>query len=126
MITQSNAEERDLSIQYLRHGFPEAFKLFFCEYYPELYSFSHMLLPQRAVAVKTTMDAFFLLWSRRKEFQSAKSIKAFLYLAIRNKCMERLKAPVADSGERVTVDAIPSSLPPDLLRELFAFAARTP
>lgn len=125
MITRRNAEEKDLSIQYLRHGFPEAFKLFFFEYYPELFSFSLMLLQQRGRARKTTIEAFFLLWSRRKEFDSAKTIKAFLYLAIRNKCMEQLKAPPADAPQPTRVDAIPSSLPPDLLREVFAFASRT-
>ena len=125
MITCRDAEQKDLSIQYLRHGFPEAFKLFFFEFYPELFSFSSMLLQQRATARKTTIEAFFLLWSRRKEFDSAKNIKAFLYLAIRNKCMERLKTPPADVPEVVLAGEIPSSLPPDLLREVFAFAART-
>ncbi|HXB07132.1 MAG TPA: sigma factor [Puia sp.] len=124
MITQREAEEKDLSIQYLRHGFPEAFKLFFFQYYPELFSFSQMLLQQPAPARKVAMEAFFLLWTRRKEFDSAKKIKAFLYLAIRNKCLQRLKAPASNGDEPATGDDIPSSLPPDLLRELFAFAAR--
>ena len=125
MITGREAEERDFSILYLRHGFPEAFKVLFFEYYPELFSFSQMLLQHRSLARKMTMEAFFLLWSKRKEIDSVKQVKALLYLAVRNKCMEQLKSPPSAARLSVMVDAIPSSLPPELLRELFTFAART-
>ncbi|GGA86777.1 hypothetical protein [Puia dinghuensis] len=125
MITEREAGERDFSIRYLRHGFPEAFKVLFFEYYPELFSFSQMLLQHRLLARKMTIEAFFLLWSKRKEVDSVKKVKALLYLAVRNKCMEQLKAPAASVEQTVMVDAIPSSLPPELLRELFTFAART-
>jgi DNA-directed RNA polymerase specialized sigma24 family protein len=72
------------------------------------------------------MEAFFLLWNRRKDFDSAKKIKAFLYLAVRNNCMQQLRSAVPSYGTTgsATVDAIPASLPPELLGELFAFAAR--
>lgn len=127
MINREQAGERDFSILYLRRGVPEAFKILFFEYYPELFSFSLLLLQSRPVAQKMTMEAFFLLWQRRTEFDSAKNIKAFLYLAVRNKGMQQLKESVPSSPATgsATVDAIPSSLPPELLRELFAFAARS-
>ena len=125
MITGREAEERDFSIQYLRHGFPEALKVLFFEYYPELFSFSLLLLQHRPLARKTAIEAFFLLWSKRKEVDNIKKVKALLYLAVRNKCMAQLKAPAASGEQTVRVDAIPSSLPPELLKELFIFTART-
>jgi DNA-directed RNA polymerase specialized sigma24 family protein len=125
MTTKTEAGERDYSVLYLRHGIPEAFKVFFFEYYSELFSFSQMLLQHRAAASRMTMEAFFQLWDKRADFDSAKTIKAFLYLVVRNKCIQQLKAP-ATGGERASVaDTVPASLPPELLRELLAFAART-
>jgi len=122
MITKTEAGERDFSVQYLRHGIPEAFKVFFFEYYSELFSFSQMLLHDRVAARRITMEAFFLLWDKRSGFDSAKTIKAFLYLTVRNKCLCYLKASGDASQDE---EVIPASLPPELLRQLFAFAATT-
>jgi DNA-directed RNA polymerase specialized sigma24 family protein len=124
MITRTEAGERDYSILYLRHGIPEAFKVFFFEYYSELFSFSQMLVQHPALARRMTIEAFFLLWDKCADFDSAKKIKAFLYLAVRNKCIQQLRGPVPVAGGSSLEDAIPASLPPELLRELFAFAAR--
>ena len=101
--------------------------MLFFEYYPELYSFCMMLLQHRPVAQKVTMDVFFLLWNRRADFGDRNRIKAFLYLAARNRCLQQLKVypdhrPVAEAAR---IDVIPGSLPADVLRDLFAFAART-
>jgi len=124
MITRTEAGERDYSILYLRHGIPEAFKVFFFEYYSELFSFSQMLVQHRSLASRLTIEAFFLLWDKRTDFDSAKKIKAFLYLAVRNKCIQQLRAPVPGGGLSLE-NATPALLPPELLRELFAFAAKT-
>jgi DNA-directed RNA polymerase specialized sigma24 family protein len=124
MITRTEAGERDYTLLYLRHGVPEAFKVFFFEYYDELGSFAQLLLQDQAMARRVTIQAFFLFWERRKDFDSAKKIKAFLYLAVRNQCMQQLKTAEPDPVDGIVVDEIPSSLPPELLSELFAFAAR--
>jgi DNA-directed RNA polymerase specialized sigma24 family protein len=88
MITREDTDERDCTIPYLRDGAPEEFKVFFFEYYPIFFSFSLLLSQDRPTARKLTMEAFFLLWERRVDFGSAKKRKAFLYLAIRNRCMQ--------------------------------------
>ncbi|HLZ89854.1 MAG TPA: hypothetical protein VKQ52_21520 [Puia sp.] len=92
MITRIEAEEEDLSILHLRRGFPEAFQVFVFEYYAELFSFSLLLVNDRSSARKITSEAFFLLWARRTEFDTAKKIKAFLYLAVRNRCMLQVRS----------------------------------
>ena len=128
MISQQEAAaRRDLSFDYFRKGSPEAFKMLFFEHYPEFFSFSSMLLQHRAVAQKVTMEIFFLLWNRRADFDGEKRIKAFLYLAARNRCLQQLRSfpdhqPMAEASK---IDVIPGSLPADILRDVFSFAART-
>jgi DNA-directed RNA polymerase specialized sigma24 family protein len=127
MISQPEETGRDFTLHYFRKGSPEAFKMLFFEHYPELFSFSSMLLQHRTVAQKVTMEIFFLLWNRRADFDDGKRIKAFLYLAARNRCLQQLRAypdhrPVDEAAK---IDVIPGSLPADILRDVFSFAART-
>lgn len=127
MIRQPKAPERDLSLLYFRKGSPEAFKMLFYEHYSEFFSFSLLFLQNRPVAQKVTMDVFFLLWNRRADFDEEKKIKSFLYLAVRNRCLQQLKAypdhqPVAEAAK---IDVIPGSLPAEVLKDVFSFAART-
>ena len=101
--------------------------MLFFEHYPEFFSFSSMLLQHRAVAQKVTMEIFFLLWNRRADFDDEKRIKAFLYLAARNRCLQQLRAypdhrPVAVATR---INVIPGALPAEILRDVFSFAART-
>src|ERR1700722_12956814 len=91
MISEPQEAGRDFTLVYFRKGSPEAFKMLFFEYYPELFSFSSMLLQHRIVAQKVTMEIFFLLWNRRADFDDGKRIKAFLSLAARNRCLQQLR-----------------------------------
>jgi DNA-directed RNA polymerase specialized sigma24 family protein len=120
MVNCQEADDRNVCL-------PEAFKFIFFEHYPEFFSFSMMLLQQRREARQVTMEAFFLLWNRRRDFDSGKRIRAFLYLALRNKCLQRLKTgPEHRAGDgAVRMEVIPASLPTDVIRDVFAFAART-
>jgi len=127
MISEQETAGKDLSLSHFRKGSPEAFKMLFFEHYPEFFSFSSMLLQHRAVAQKVTMDIFFLLWNRRADFDDEKRIKAFLYLAARNRCLQQLRVypdhrPVAAATK---INVIPAALPREILRDVFSFAART-
>jgi DNA-directed RNA polymerase specialized sigma24 family protein len=91
-------EPEDTAIQHLQRGVPDAFKVIFFQLYPEFFSFSLLLLQDEAAARTVTMDAFFLLWNRHTEFDSEKAVKAFLYLAVRNRCLERIRPPLTDTS----------------------------
>lgn len=128
MIREQETAGKDLSLYHFRKGSPEAFKMLFFEHYSEFFSFSSMLVQHRAVAQKVTMEIFFLLWNRRADFDDEKRIKAFLYLAARNRCLQQLRArpndphrPVADATR---ISVVPSALPTEILRDVFSFAAR--
>lgn len=129
MISQQETAGEDLSLHYFQKGSPEAFKMLFFEYYSEFFSFSSMLVKHRAAAQKVTMEIFFLLWNRRADFDDEKRIKAFLYLAARNRCLQQLRAHPNDLhqpvAEATRIDVVPGSLPTETLREVFSFAART-
>lgn len=127
MIEGEEVEQKDFSILELQQGGPDAFKVFFFQYYPEFLSFSILFLQDRAAADIITFEAFFLLWDRHAEFDTEKKIKAFLYLAVRNKCLRYMKglSPKADARHN-SPDNIPSSLPRDILQDIFAYAAKEP
>jgi DNA-directed RNA polymerase specialized sigma24 family protein len=105
-----------------QEGSPEAFKVLFFQYYPEILSFAVMCLQDRLVARTVTLEVFFLLWERHTDFDGEKAIKAFLYLAVRNKCLHNLPA-----GSRADLPPVspPSSLPRDMLRDIFDSAGRS-
>ena len=126
MVRSHEAAERELSILDFRKGSAEAFKLLFFEYYPEFYSFCMKFLQHRSVAQKVTMDVFFLFWNKRADFEDEKRIRAFLYLAIRNRCIRQMRDyPDHQPIEEATrIDVVPGSLAAEILRDIFSFAAR--
>lgn len=114
--------EQDLSVLHLQMGSPEAFKVLFFQYYPEILSFAVMCLEDRLAAGAVTLEVFFLLWERHTDFDREKAIKAFLYLAVRNKCLHYLPA-----GSRAGLPPVtpPSSLPRDMLRDILDYIDRS-
>jgi len=125
MIDSESTDEEDISILWFQQGVPEAFKVFFFQYYPELFAFSLLLVHDRLVSQKVSMDAFFLCWERRTQFTSDKKIKAFLYLAIRNNCMDYFRAKAnPDATQSPSLESTPpSSLPDYIVKDIYAYAA---
>ena len=116
--------EQDLPVLHLQLGSPEALKVLLFQFYPELLSFAVMCLPDQnhLVARNVTLEAFFLLWERHTDFDREKTIKAFLYLAVRNKCLHAL--PSGSHTDRWSVTP-PSSFPRDILSDIFEYADRS-
>jgi DNA-directed RNA polymerase specialized sigma24 family protein len=112
--------EQDLPVLHLQMGSPEAFKVLFFQYYPEYLSFAVMCLRDQdhLVARNLTLEAFFLLWERHADFDREKTIKVFLYLAVRNKCLHYLPSHSHTGLPPVTP---PSSLPRDMLRDILDY-----
>ena len=125
MIDPEETDEEDVSILWFQQGVPEAFKVFFFQYYPELFSFSVLLVHDRLAAQKVSMDAFFLCWERRTQFTSDEKIRAFLYLAVRNNSMDYLREranPGATQPPNLE-STPPSSLPDYIVKDIYAYAA---
>jgi DNA-directed RNA polymerase specialized sigma24 family protein len=125
-MTNSQATgEEDPSVLWFQQGIPEAFKVFFFQYYPELFAFAKSFTGDGPAAYQLSIDAFFLCWSRRTEFTSDEKIKAFIYLATRNNCMDHLRriADPAVTDKTALAGPVPDSLPPDILTDIYAYAA---
>ena len=99
----------------------DAFKALFSRFYPELLSFAVLFLQDRVAASRFTLEAFSLLWNRHTEFDSEEKMKSFLYLTVRNKCLNYIKSrPHSAATGSNTPEGIPSSLPADILADIFA------
>jgi len=121
----TDLEEVDFSILHLRKGVPEAFKILFFQYYPEFFSFADMFLQDRLSAKNVTMEALFLLWKKHADFENEKNIKAFLYLTVRNHCLNfiRYLQTNRDGGEYRPSGITAPLLPDAILQDIYHFAA---
>lgn len=125
MIDLEVSDEDDPSVLWFQQGVPEAFRVFFFQYYPDLFSFALQLVHDRPAAYQLSIDAFFLCWERRTDLTSDQQIKAFVYLATRNNCIDHLRrmADPAVTDKAVPVSPPPDSLPSNILSDIYAFAA---
>ena len=128
MIVSMNSgdiDEEDISVTYFRQGVPEAFKVFFFQYYPELFSFAYLMVHDAPAAYQLGIDAFFLCWERRTDFNSDQDIKSFVYLATRNYCLDHLRrvANPAIADKQVPASPPPDTIPPYIMRDIYAFAS---
>ena len=121
----TDLEEVDFSILHLRRGVPEAFKILFFQYYPEFFSFADMLLQDRLSAKNVTMEALFLLWKKHADFENEKNIKAFLYLTVRNHCLNfiRYLQKNPEGGEYRPSGITAPLLPDTILQDIYHFTA---
>lgn len=63
----------------------------FDRFYLSLCSFAYRYLQDDTVTEDVVQDAFLKLWERRKNFDHILTVKSFLYLTVRNACLDYLK-----------------------------------
>ncbi len=78
-------------VEQFRNGNEQATAYFFDLHYKSLCYFSTRLAGDQLQAEDIVSDCFFKLWQRRRDFQTAQNIKAFLYISCRNACMNYLQ-----------------------------------
>ncbi len=78
-------------MQHFTTGEKAAFTSLYNEYYFRVYEFAGRYLPTGADAEDITADSFIKLWNRRNEFSSLDHIRAFLFTAARNACLNFLQ-----------------------------------
>lgn len=84
-------EQMEIWHQQAREGDRQAFDALFREIYPPLRFFALRYTPHTAMAEDAAMDSMFKAWERRAEFQTVNNLKAFLYTATRNACLDLLR-----------------------------------
>lgn len=78
-------------IEYFQEGKETAFKELFQRFYLPLCSFAYRYVKNDHITDDFVQDAFFNVWEKRKDFFLVSAIKSYLYLNVRNACLNWLK-----------------------------------
>lgn len=83
--------DEEIFIANLHYGEPAAFRDIFEEYHTRLCFFAAKLVPHGIASEDVVQDVFIKFWERRGEFETVESIKAFLYISVKNHCLNLFK-----------------------------------
>lgn len=81
----------------LKNGDPEALQTLLKHYYSALCLFAERLLADSAAAEDIVGESFVKLWKKRADFENHQNLKAFMYITVRNACLNYLKQAKRDS-----------------------------
>lgn len=75
----------------IKRGDKIAFKNFFEDFYPILCAFAEKFLKTPDQSKDVSQEAFVKFWEKREEFDSIQGAKNFLYVVVRNSCLNILR-----------------------------------
>jgi RNA polymerase sigma-70 factor (family 1) len=75
----------------LQQGDEAAFRYVMDRYLPIIINFSKKFISNKAVAEDVAEETFIKLWKNRAQIGSFQSVKAFLFIAARNGCLNELR-----------------------------------
>jgi RNA polymerase sigma-70 factor (ECF subfamily) len=75
----------------IRKGDRKAFEQVFRAYYAALVRFALEILKDQDAAEDRVQEVFVKLWERREKIEIQTSLKAYLYMAVKNHCLNKLK-----------------------------------
>jgi RNA polymerase sigma-70 factor (family 1) len=81
----------------LKKGVPDALQTLLKHYYSALCLFAERLLGDSAAAEDIVGESFVKLWNKRTDFENHQNLKAFMYITVRNACLNYLKQAKRDS-----------------------------
>jgi RNA polymerase sigma-70 factor (family 1) len=85
-VTAYNMTEREI-IEGLKGNDQLVFDRVFDEYFPQMQLFAMKLTGEQEEARDIVIKAFYSLWGLRTNFDTITNIRAFLYITIRNNCL---------------------------------------
>lgn len=88
--------ENDIIVSF-KNGGPDALQTLLKHFYNPLCLFADRLLADRAAAEDIVGESFIKLWHKRTDFETLQNIKAFMYITVRNACLNYLKRAKRDS-----------------------------
>ena len=77
----------DKTIKEFRQGQKDAYRLLFNQLYPVMCLFAKKFVTDYGDAEDISQEVFVELWNRRAKFESLNQVKAFLYLSVKNRCL---------------------------------------
>ena len=102
----------------MRSGDMKAFERLFVSLYPGLCNIANHYLNNEMLSKDVAQDAFIKWWNKREDFRDFAAVKSFLYITIRNQCLNYIR------DHRKEVDLAGSS--GDILLESYAIATPLP
>lgn len=107
--------EEDFYIDGLHQGNEQVFKRIFEKYHTRLCYFARSLLPFSSDAEDVVQDAFVKLWQKKADFHSLHAIKAFLYISVKNRCLNIIAHDQVTKKYTGHLGQVP---PSDIMQEL--------
>ena len=80
------------TIREIRKGNIRTFELLFRDYYEELCLYANHYLKDMDLSEEAVQDVFFVIWQKRENLRISDSLKAYLYVSTRNKCLKMLRS----------------------------------
>jgi RNA polymerase sigma-70 factor (family 1) len=87
----SSILDNDYWIAEFNKGNPEALNYVFSMHHRPLCYFAEQLTRHKHESEDIVAEAFMKIWTKRQDFETMQNIKAFLYIATRNACLDFLK-----------------------------------
>lgn len=87
----SDKEDDILLLNLIREGDRLAFRHLFESYFTPLCRFMHLYVREASIVEELALDIFTYLWEHRETLQIQISLKAYLFQAARNKCLNTLR-----------------------------------
>ncbi|WP_373514400.1 RNA polymerase sigma-70 factor [Persicitalea sp.] len=78
-------------VQAIRQGEESAFEQMFRTYYEPLCRYANTMLKDSDEAEEVTQGLFMSVWEKRENLEITLSLKAYLYRAVHNHCLNRIK-----------------------------------
>lgn len=89
----------------LKKGNPKAFREVFRLLYPRLKGYCMLFIENESEAEDIIQEGFITLWEKRNAIDADKQIESFLFVIIRNKCLNFLKNRRFDA-EKISPDSL--------------------
>ena len=89
--TPENGRDDIAIITCMHSGDEKALKFLFARFHVGLLYFSSQYLQNSLAAEDIVAESFLKLWKRKENFESLPAIKSFLYVTVRNACLNQLK-----------------------------------
>lgn len=90
---------------------PAAYKTLFFSMFPSLQNFAYAILRSRQVAEETASDALMEIWIRRKKLMEIDNLKFYLFTAVKNGALRKLKQE--NKASRISLDNLDTEIVSD-------------
>lgn len=86
-----HTEDNILILRLIKEGDRLAFRHLFETYFTPLCRFMHLYISEKTVVEELALDLFMHIWENRQTLQIQVSLKAYLFQAARNRCLNELR-----------------------------------